>query len=225
MNKDERSALEELLRAYGCGQVSVEVARQTIARALEAGAGAAPSAPSEEDPSNSPFTVLDDLVLAGELSMNLASPLYGSFEVAPTPSPAPAPASSPEHRWVAVCHASFSDEQAEEWRGRAAGGVNETAFSLVITDIVCARCGASFTDSTDVCLGGRVASGHRWAAVATISMSADEARDWYAEDRPPVNLPRVLEVVCTLCGATTDGAPSTCPEREFWHPADGEAVA
>ena len=225
MNKYERSILEELLRAYGRGEVSVEVARQTIARALEARAGAAPSATSEEDPLDSPFTVLDDLVLAGELSMNLASPLYSSFEVGATPSPAPAPASSPEHRSVAVCHASFSEEQAEEWKGRAASGINETPFSLVITDIVCARCGASFTDSTDECLGEQVASGHRWAAVATISMSADEARDWYAEDRPPVNLPRVLEVVCTLCGATSDAARPTCPEHNLWRSAEGEAVA
>lgn len=207
MNADERKTLEELLRAYGQGE---ETTSSVLARFANV----------EADPA--PFEVLEDLVLAGEVPMQLASVLYDCMALGTDGDPA-ALAPSREHRWVAVCAARFTEEQADVWARRGDSGLVDTSFSLVITDVICAECGSPYGGHPRECSRPESASGHRWTATAKVAMTEDEATDWVEDEIPPAGIPQVTQVVCTLCGRTRDDASEVCEDPRYTGPV-GEAA-
>jgi hypothetical protein len=124
------------------------------------------------------------------------------------------------HRWVALGAARMTTPQAREWAGLTGIGTVDAPLQVAFSSVVCAVCGENYGDALEECLGSiedEPPTAHLWQAFLTLAVTDEEAQAWSdpeADFHP--DRPQSVAVLCVLCGQSADGAPETCPERDFW---------
>lgn len=124
------------------------------------------------------------------------------------------------HRWTATGSAPLMSDQASRWAEAPDERIIDEPLEIGFDMVTCAVCLELREDvMDDECPGppGGYEDDHLWMGRFVAMLTAEQADAWADPDLAfDPGYPRSVALICILCGADGDDAPSGCPERMLW---------